>query len=154
MEEWMKHLLLLVLMLSFLYFPVGPGYADETENKETASVDEAETIESGTETEAEQSKIYMKIGEITVTEKAYLPTADIPASVDVVGKDQVEMENVDTSNELMKKIPGIYFGDWNQGVVSSTFTLRGYDVNTAPPVALIIVNIRLLTPTLIFVAKF
>ena len=105
MEEWMKHILLLVLMLSFLYFPVGPGYADETENKETASVDKVETIESGTETEAEQSKIYMKIGEITVTEKAYLPTADIPASVDVVGKDQIEMENVDTSNELMKKIP-------------------------------------------------
>jgi hypothetical protein len=88
-----------------------------------------ETVQSGTETEAERDKVYMKIGEITVTGKTdFLTTADAPASVDVIGSDQIEMENVHSSMELMKKIPGAYFGNWNQGILSSSFSLRGYDI--------------------------
>jgi hypothetical protein len=80
----------------------------------------------------------MKIGEVVVTEKSdYLTTADAPASVDVIGSDQIEMENVDFSIELMKKVPGTYFGDWNQGVVSGTFSMRGFDTNHDVPATLI-----------------
>jgi iron complex outermembrane recepter protein len=98
-----------------------------------------ETVESGTETEAERSKVYMKLGTVTVTEKSqYVATADIPASVDVIGADQIETENVDFSMELMKKVPGTYFGDWNQGVISGTFSLRGFDTNHDVPATLIV----------------
>lgn len=97
------------------------------------------TIKSGTETEAERDKVYMKIGDVTVTGKAkFLASADAPASVDVIGANQIEMENVDSSMELMKKVPGAYFGDWNQGALTSSFSLRGYDINTTAPVSLTI----------------
>ena len=99
----------------------------------------AQAPASGTETEAEQSKIYMKIGTITVTEqKGYLSTADLPTSVDIMGTDQIENENVDFSMELFKKMPGVYYGDWNQGIVSGTFSIRGFDANHDVPAALIV----------------
>ncbi|MEA1868265.1 MAG: TonB-dependent receptor plug domain-containing protein, partial [Thermodesulfobacteriota bacterium] len=91
------------------------------------------------ETEAEQGKIYMKIGKVTVTEKdPYLKTADLPTSVDVLGGDQIENENIDFTMELFKKLPGTYYGDWNQGVVSGTFSLRGFDANHDVATALIV----------------
>jgi len=96
-------------------------------------------VAPGTETEAEREKVYMKIGTITVTEKnPYLITADLPASVDVLGRNQIENENVDFSMELFKKIPGTYYGDWNQGVVSGTFSIRGFDANHDVPATLIV----------------
>ena len=136
-EKQMKCSLLLGLVLLLVVSEARVGLAEGTDLQEQTNKKTRETIQSGTETEAERGKIYMKIGEVTVTEKNdYLTTADVPASVDVIGSDQIEMENVDFSMELMKKFPGTYYGDWNQGVISSTFSIRGFDVNTAAPVAL------------------
>ena len=96
-------------------------------------------VQSGTETEIERSKVYMKIGEVIVTAKSsHIKSADIPSSVDVVGGEHLENENVNFSMELMKKFPGIYSGIYNQGVISGTFSMRGYDLNSTPPVALLI----------------
>jgi iron complex outermembrane receptor protein len=88
----------------------------------------------------ERSKMYMELGEITVTGKKtnYLYEADVPAAVDVIGSDQIENQNVDFSMELLRKTPGVYYGDWNQGVVSGTVSMRGYDANHDVPVTLIV----------------
>ncbi|MCI5130035.1 MAG: TonB-dependent receptor [Candidatus Electrothrix sp. EH2] len=100
---------------------------------------QGEEVKAGTETDAERSKVYMKLGTVTVTADAlYMTSADQPASVDVVAADQIETENVDFSMELMKKVPGTYFGDWNQGVVSGTFSMRGFDSNHDVPATLIV----------------
>ncbi|OEU77833.1 MAG: hypothetical protein BA865_03995 [Desulfobacterales bacterium S5133MH4] len=91
------------------------------------------------ETEAERSRVYMKIGTVTVTEEdPYIKSADLPTSVDVLGADQIENENVDFGMELFKKLPGTYYGDWNQGIVSGTFSIRGFDANHDVPAALIV----------------
>ncbi len=98
-----------------------------------------EVVKSGTETRAEQDRVYMKIGNVTVTSKTnYVASADAPASVDVIGSNEIELENVDSSMELLKKVPGAYFGDWNQGALAGSFSLRGYDINTSAPVSLTI----------------
>ena len=116
-----------LLGLAVIMFYSISAYADDTK------------VEPGTETEAEREKVYMKIGTVTVTEQnPYLTTADVPASVDVLGADQIETENVDFSMELMKKIPGTYYGDWNQGVISGTFSMRGFDANHDVPATLIV----------------
>lgn len=85
---------------------------------------------SEVETEAERSKVYMKIGTITVSEGAgYLTTADAPGSVDVIGSEQLENENVDFSMQALKKLPGVFYQDWNQGVIHGTVSIRGFDPN-------------------------
>ncbi|MBW2166962.1 MAG: TonB-dependent receptor plug domain-containing protein, partial [Deltaproteobacteria bacterium] len=89
------------------------------------------------ETEEEQSRVYMKIGTVTVSEKAgYLTTADSPGSVDVIGAEQLDNENVDFSMQALKKLPGVYYQDWNQGVIHGSIAIRGFDPNMSDSVAL------------------
>jgi iron complex outermembrane receptor protein len=89
------------------------------------------------ETEEEQSRVYMKIGTVIVSEKVgYLTTADSPGSVDVIGTEQLENENVDFSMQVLKKLPGVYYEDWNQGVIHGTIGIRGFDPNVDTSVAL------------------
>ena len=93
--------------------------------------------EVSVETDAEREKIYMKIGTIMVSEKAgYLATADAPGSVDVIGSDQLENENVDFAMQALKKLPGVSYQDWSQGVIHGTVSLRGFDPNTDTAVRL------------------
>ena len=54
-------------------------------------------------------------------------SADLPASVDVIGADQLARENVDLSYELLKKVPGVNVADYNQGVVSGGIGIRGFN---------------------------
>ncbi|WP_459926003.1 TonB-dependent receptor plug domain-containing protein, partial [Desulfatiferula olefinivorans] len=133
----------LVFHAAVMFF-IGMGFAAsvtaEQYGTQTVTPKDPNTvIEAGTESETERSKVYMKIGEIKVTEKAdFLETADLPASIDVIGADQIESQNVDFSMELLKKVPGAYYGDWNQGVISGTISMRGYDANHDVPVTLLV----------------
>jgi iron complex outermembrane receptor protein len=51
----------------------------------------------------------------------------IIGSVDVVESDQLEGENVDLSYELLKKVPGVYVNDYNQGIVAGGPAIRGFN---------------------------
>jgi iron complex outermembrane recepter protein len=138
--NFIRFTMVFLVSTMFLY-PMGlmAQTTDPPPTKEGTQAANEEAVPSGTETEAERNKVYMKIGTVTVSENApYVATADIPASVDIIGADQIETENVDFSMELMKKVPGTYFGDWNQGVISGTFSLRGFDANHDVPATLIV----------------
>lgn len=54
-------------------------------------------------------------------------SADLVGSVDVMTSDQLERENVDLSYELLKKMPGVYVNDYNQGVVAGGIGMRGFN---------------------------
>ncbi len=134
-----KHFLPGLALFGLLSAPMPAWTADAADPGSKVVNTESSSVQPGTETEAERKKVYMKIGEINVTERAdYLESADQPASVDVIGSDQIAMENVDFSMELLKKVPGVYYGDWNQGVVSGTISMRGYDANHDAPLTLIV----------------
>jgi iron complex outermembrane receptor protein len=68
--------------------------------------------------------------------EAGVTATELPATVDVIGGDRIETENVDFAVGLMRKVPGVYFGDHNNGVVPGTFGIRGFDTNNPPPVTL------------------
>ena len=57
----------------------------------------------------------------------HLASQDLLGSVDVIGADQLERENVDLSYELLKKVPGVYVNDYNQGVVAGGIGMRGFN---------------------------
>ena len=123
-NERKEHICFLVILMTTLLM-ITPALAQETMDK------------SAIETEAERDKVYMKIGTVTVTEEAgYLTTADMPGSVDVIGAEQLERENIDFSMQLLKKLPGVYYEDWNQGVIHGNIGIRGFDPNVETSVAL------------------
>jgi iron complex outermembrane recepter protein len=57
----------------------------------------------------------------------HLASQDLLGSVDVIGADQLQRENVDLSYELLKKVPGVYVNDYNQGVVAGGIGMRGFN---------------------------
>jgi iron complex outermembrane receptor protein len=114
--------LAVLLTLSGLAFAVAP--AEETGDR-TARGDTTITLGTFKVTGSEQ-------------ESGQLAASDLPSSVDIVGGDQIETENVDFSVGLMKKVPGTYFGDWNQGVISGSVSFRGYDTNNVQPFTLVV----------------
>lgn len=93
-----------------------------------------ETLSSG-----ENARGHMQIGDIVVSgESVQADAADLPTSVDVLGSSEIENQNVNFSMELFRKMPGTYYGDWNQGVISGTFSMRGFDANHDAPATLIV----------------
>ena len=74
------------------------------------------------ETEAERSRVYMKIRTVTVTEEdPYIKSADLPTSVDVLGADQIENENVDFGMELFKNLPSSGWTKYSPGDAKSFY---------------------------------
>lgn len=67
------------------------------------------------------------IGTSTATRSLHPETSDVIGSVDVIGGDQIERENVDLSYELLKRVPGVYVSDYNQGVVAGGVAMRGFN---------------------------
>ena len=113
---------LVPLVLLLLFVPPVP--ADQA--KKTDETDRA--AEMAVETDAERDKTYMKIGSMTVSDTAgYLTSADAPGSVDVIGADQLENENVDFTMQILKKLPGVFFQDWGQGVIHGDISIRGFN---------------------------
>ena len=67
------------------------------------------------------------IGATSATRRLHPSSQDLVGSVDVIGGDQLERENVDLSYELLKKVPGVYVSDYNQGVVAGGVAMRGFN---------------------------
>lgn len=100
----------------------------------------APTENIGDRTSRGDTAITLGTFKVTDSEQAsrQLTASDLPSSVDIVGGNQIETENVDFSVGLMKKVPGTYFGDWNQGVISGSVSFRGYDTNNVQPFTLVV----------------
>ncbi len=57
----------------------------------------------------------------------HLGAADMLSAVSVMTGEQVARENVDFAQELLRKIPGVYHADYNQGIVSGDIAMRGFN---------------------------
>lgn len=71
----------------------------------------------------------MTISRITVegTQTRHAAGGQVIGSVDVIGSDQIEKESADMTLELLRKIPGVQYARFNQGVTSSNIALRGFN---------------------------
>ena len=59
------------------------------------------------------------------------PGADaLLGAVSVLGGDQIARENVAFAQELLRKVPGVYRADFNQGIVSGDIGIRGFNTES------------------------
>ena len=72
---------------------------------------------------------YFTLGEVVVTGSATgsLKSQDVLTSVDILGADVVENQNVDFAWELFRQAPGVMTTNFNQGGVSGKFSFRGFN---------------------------
>ncbi|WP_240313496.1 TonB-dependent receptor [Sphingomonas carotinifaciens] len=67
-------------------------------------------------------------GDIVVTARAMArSTANVLTSVDVLGGDVAQRQNVDNAWELFARLPGVVLTDFNQGTTSGRFSIRGFN---------------------------
>lgn len=68
------------------------------------------------------------VGELVVTAIPYGAGAeDLFTSVDVLGSDVIERQNIDNAWELFGRLPGVLLTDFNQGTTSGRFSIRGFN---------------------------
>jgi iron complex outermembrane receptor protein len=73
------------------------------------------------------------IGAAAGAGRAHPGAADVLTSVSVLGAEQVARENVQFAQEVLRKVPGVYHANFNQGIISGDVGIRGF--NTASDVA-------------------
>ena len=135
MNVWRR--VVIVLVVVFLNVSTWPVWAEEPaddveiKNEKTVA-DEPEkkgettgdTLKPGT------GEVFMNIGEVVVEgKKSAVKNVDLPGSVDILGKDQIDKEVVGNALELLRRIPGFIFRDYGNGGVPNGFTMRGFNSN-------------------------
>ncbi len=117
------------------------GYSAEMDDNSIKSGKDNNAVSSAAkEYKGEKRKpVITKLGSILVQGKQdYLLFSEVACPVDVITTQSIESESTGYSMELLKKAPGIYYGHWNQGAVTGTATLRGFDFDHDSPIKLII----------------
>jgi iron complex outermembrane receptor protein len=67
-------------------------------------------------------------GEVVVTARSMArASAPVLTSVDVLGGDIAQQQNVDNAWELFARLPGVVLTDFNQGTTSGRFSIRGFN---------------------------
>jgi iron complex outermembrane recepter protein len=73
----------------------------------------------------------MTFGELeTVTidaERAPFGSRDVIGSVTIIGKDQIANESINEPLDLLRRLPGVYTEQFNQGIISSDVGVRGFN---------------------------
>ena len=65
--------------------------------------------------------------EVFAAKTGALPTRTVLSSVDILGSDRIENQNVNTSWELLGQMPGIQLTQFKQGVESGKLSFRGFN---------------------------
>jgi len=86
-----------------------------------ATADDARTARDGAS--------YLTLGEVTVTADrgGALSARDVLSSVDILGAERVQDQQVDNAWELFTRAPGVMTTDFNQGTTSGKFSFRAFN---------------------------
>jgi iron complex outermembrane receptor protein len=72
---------------------------------------------------------YLTLGEVTVSASrtGVLSARDVLSSVDILGAERVQDQQVDNAWELFTRAPGVMTTDFNQGTTSGKFSFRAFN---------------------------
>lgn len=77
--------------------------------------------------------------EVRVRKRGHLESKDVLPSVSIVGRSQIKNESVAEPLNLIRRMPGVFLQEFNQGVISGDLGLRGFNPQgNVAPVKLII----------------
>jgi iron complex outermembrane receptor protein len=84
---------------------------------------------------AQEKDSTLYIGEVieVIAKQSHLTEAQLVGSVDVITRDQLQNEHVNVTFDLLKKIPGVYFSRFNQGIISTDIAMRGFNAEGSMP---------------------
>ena len=83
----------------------------------------------------QDKKSSMTIGEevVIIGKSNEIREVELSGSRDILARDQLENEHVNFTADLFKKVPGVYFSRFNQGIISADIAMRGFDAEGSSP---------------------
>ncbi|GAB6162061.1 TonB-dependent receptor [Desulfothermus naphthae] len=72
-----------------------------------------------------ENKKSIKLEDITVKGEA-IPYSYNPGTINVIRSDQFENLRLDRTSDILKEVPGVEIGNYNQGGVANSFSMRGF----------------------------
>jgi len=78
--------------------------------------------------------------EIVVTGREDGSRVDIPGSVDLINRDQLRNEHVNLTMDLFKKVPGVTFSRFNQGIIAADIAIRGFNAEGTMPATKLLID--------------
>ena len=87
----------------------------------------AEDTSAATSSDDTSTQTVINIGEVRVSEtRKYFGSEDLPATVDVIGEDVMNYSTLNSSYEIVKRLPGFYYARYNEGVNQGNPGMRGF----------------------------
>ncbi len=121
-------LLTVITSPSFIAFP---AFSETTKGERDTPMPTAALQDSVNESPSSNTtdNSYFTLGEVVVTGSATGPlkSQDVLTSVDILGADVVEKQNVDYTWQLFRQAPGVMTTNFNQGGISGEFSFRGFN---------------------------
>jgi iron complex outermembrane receptor protein len=65
---------------------------------------------------------------------------DLAGSVDVISREELDYEHVDDTLEIFTKIPGLYISRFNQGIINTDISIRGFANDGDSPHAKLLID--------------
>jgi iron complex outermembrane receptor protein len=88
-----------------------------------------------------ESKSVLGVGEVTVTgSKEDEATADIPAVIETMTKEDIEKINATDSSDVFKYVPNVHIRKLNAGNINRPMAIRGSTSTTAAPRTLVLMD--------------
>jgi iron complex outermembrane recepter protein len=77
---------------------------------------------------------------VVIGERSNEPEQKLAGSVDVISREELEYERVDDTSELFNKVPGVYLSRYNQGLINSDISIRGFAGDGETPHAKLLID--------------
>lgn len=77
---------------------------------------------------------------VVVGEIPSLDTTGLVGSMDILSQDELTYEHVDDTLELFNKVPGVYLSRFNQGIINTDISIRGFAGDGVTPHAKLLVD--------------
>ncbi len=89
---------------------------------------------------AEESQTVKLDSVVVLGEKDFIKDTSLAGSVDVITRDELEYEHVTDTLELYTKTPGVVLSRYNQGIINTDISIRGFAGDGSTPHAKLLVD--------------
>lgn len=132
----MMHKKTIASLLAMLLLPAIPAFAEEAsaqENSNERSKAKQKTVET-VSVELDSVVVIGKQEQVANTDKS------LAGSVDVITREELEYEHVTDTLELFTKTPGVVLSRYNQGIINTDLSIRGFAGDGTTPHAKLLVD--------------
>lgn len=101
--------------------------SEPTQTNPPSIMDQQQARQANHTSFAANSTFTLGTVDVVTTQSGGLPAKNVLTSVDILGKNLIQNQNVNYAWELFNRVPGVLLTNFNQGSTSGKFSFRGFN---------------------------